>query len=414
MTTPNHTTTQDRRTRRNLASVAVVAGVAFVLIAVGGPGAAAQEPTGSDQILCPTEPLQAAGRNFATSPLEGPTSSIDLRCADLQGAVFEGTDLSQADLSGANLSRATFRGATMIQTNLSGAVLRDTTIQDSNLGQAVLRGADLRGVQIRNAELTQVELPGADLVGAVLVDVDLGQADLTGARLVEADLTDAQLSQTQLVGADLSRAVLHDAVFTQAHLDDAVLAEADLSQATAIQSYLVRADLRRSNLTETSFTQSDLSGADLTGATVTGADFAGADLTGARTEDLVGVTSPFPRTTWIALAVAALLVVASIVGLVVRLIRRFVGPQNPYDTPLTLTNTTVSFVLVPAMACVQAAGVFLVICSVTGVISSGLNPLVTQQAPPILGDLVFQPSTIVVGFVMAIGGGIARSFAKRF
>ncbi len=399
--------------RRPFLAAAVAAIV--VVFTLGGAAAptGAQEPTGDDQIVCPPQPVQAAGRDFSILPLEGPTSSIDLRCADLQRAVFTGIDLGQADLRGANLTGATFDGAVLVQTKLQGAVLRDTTIRDSDMTQAELAGADLRGIRVRNTEMQQVELPGADLVGAELVDVDLGQANLTGARLVGVDATDARFSQTRLVGADLTEAILAEAVLTQTELGDATLDRAVLRDATAPQASLERASLRSADLTGASFAQADLTGADLTGAIVTGADFTSADLTGADVDEVIGATEPFPRMAWVALGLGGVVVVLSVVGLVLRLVRRNLEPPNPYDTPLTAGNTVASFVLVPAMACVQAVGIYLLVCSITGVVNSGLNPLGSQQEPPFIGSLAFRPSTIVVGFTLVLGGGIMRSIVRR-
>jgi uncharacterized protein YjbI with pentapeptide repeats len=262
--------------------------------------------------------------------------------------------------------------------------------------------------------MSQAELPGANLVGATLRDVELGQANLTAARMAGVDASESRFSQADLPGADLTDAVLRDVLFTQTVLVDAILHGANLTDAAAPQAQLTRADLTDADLTDASFSQADLSGADLTGATVTGADFLQADLSGAKVDQVIGGSSPFPGTAYLALAAGLAIVALSVVGLVLRIVRRRIGPVNPYDTPMTVGNTTASFVLVPAFAVVQAAGLYLLVCGVAGVLSTNLNPVGTPSGPPLLGDLAFEPTTIVIGFMLMLGGGIARSFARRF
>jgi len=419
-----HTRTRTRTRTRTLYRRAggrrcsIVAALALSVVVLAGSGTAgaagAQEPSEGDQVVCPEFPVQAPGTVFGPTVGDAPVGSVDFRCANLQGAVFDGLSMVQAQFDGANLSGASFNGTQLGQARFRRATLQQATFTEADLTQAEMDGADMRGTRVVEGKMVQAELPGANLVGAVLDDVDLGQADLSGARMAGVDATDSRFSQTELVDADLTDAVLRDAVLNQAVLTGATLIRADLNDANALQARMQRADLTGADLTGASFAQADLSGANLTGATVTGTDFVQADLQGAVTDDLVGANETFPRFAWFALIGGGVIVVLSVVGLVLRLIRRRIGPVNPYDTPLTLGNTTASFVLVPAFAIVQAVGLYLLVCAIAGVIGSNLNPLGTQTGAPIIGDLAFQPQTIVYGALMLIGGGIARSFAKRF
>ena len=103
---------------------------------------------------------------------------LDLRDADLRGAVLTTVRLQQADLSGANLSLAF-----LLHANLSCAFLIGVDLSDS-----VLSGADLSGAFLINADLTDADLMHADLTG-----VDLRGAKLSrhpselGANWDEAD-----------------------------------------------------------------------------------------------------------------------------------------------------------------------------------------------------------------------------------
>jgi len=413
---PAHRIPTRRVPTRPTAALALLVAVSFTSVtgAWSTAPAGAQEPSDGGQVVCPAAPIQASGTVFGPTVGEVATASIDFRCADLRGAVFDGLTLIQARFDGANLSGASFNGSRLGQAQFRRATLQQATFTDADLTQAKFDGADMRETRVVGGKMIQTELPGANMVGAVLDDVDLGQANLTGARMAGVDATDSRFSQTELVGADLTDATLRDAVLNQAVLTDAKLTGADLTDANGLQARMQGADLTGADLTSASFAQADLSNANLTGATVTDTDFIQADLQGAVTEDLVGASETFPKVAWFAMAGGAVIVVTSGIGLVLRIIRRRIGPVNPYDTPLTVGNTTVSFVLVPVFAIVQAVGLYLLVCGVAGLIGSSLNPLGTQTGAPIIGDLAFQPQTIVYGAVLLIGGGIARGFGRRF
>ncbi|MGL5825628.1 MAG: pentapeptide repeat-containing protein, partial [Nocardioides sp.] len=110
--------------------------------------------------------------------LEGPFTraqllGLDLRAADLRGAVLVHQDLHELNLSYANLHRSNLQETNLARSNLTGATLTSAT-----LAVAWLVGTDLR-----EANLTGTYLIEADLTGANLTDVrGLEHADLTGAR----------------------------------------------------------------------------------------------------------------------------------------------------------------------------------------------------------------------------------------
>jgi uncharacterized protein YjbI with pentapeptide repeats len=155
----------------------------------GGPAAAA--PPG---VKCPERRAQLAGQTITSS-----TKLPDLTCADLRGAVFDGTSLVQANLIGADAQGASFRNARLTQADLTGANLRDADFEHADLGQADLVRADLRGARLGRADLTQAHLNGADLRGADLIHASLTQADLT-----DADLRGAKTYWTGSIQADVS------------------------------------------------------------------------------------------------------------------------------------------------------------------------------------------------------------------
>jgi hypothetical protein len=131
------------------------------------------------------------GRITNRKPFEKDDLIVELRDADLSGAVVTGAVLSGVDLKGINLSHADLRGA-----SLSSADLRGTNLREANLSGAYLAGTNLRGLpsaapdtyppvdRTRNVDLRSANLKGAILVGADLTGADLSYADLTGADLV--------------------------------------------------------------------------------------------------------------------------------------------------------------------------------------------------------------------------------------
>jgi|GEM_PF-378698 len=122
---------------------------------------------------------------------------IEKPVPELDGANFNGVDLTDVDLGGMNLD---------------GAVLREATLSSCNLEGASLVGADLSGIDLRSADLDRTNLRGATLDRA-----DLRKANLNCARLMEsslrcADLRQARLMETDFTGAELTGAKFHKAI----------------------------------------------------------------------------------------------------------------------------------------------------------------------------------------------------------
>jgi hypothetical protein len=116
---------------------------------------------------------------------------VDLRDADLSGAVLAGAVLSGVELKGVTLSHADLRGA-----SLSSADLRGTNLHQAKLSGTYLLGTNLSGLdsaapdtyppvdRTRHVDLRGADLRKAILVGADLTGADMSTADLTGADLV--------------------------------------------------------------------------------------------------------------------------------------------------------------------------------------------------------------------------------------
>jgi hypothetical protein len=96
-------------------------------------------------------------------------------------------DLREADLAGAILGRADLREA-----DLRGAILREATMFWTDLREAILVGADLHGAVLYNADLRGAFLAWADLTEAYLGGAYLRGAVMRGAFLFGADLRETK------------------------------------------------------------------------------------------------------------------------------------------------------------------------------------------------------------------------------
>jgi len=142
-------------------------------------------PAGKARVTFPRSPrpdIQAALTVIGRRNPQNDHQPIDLRGADLAGAI-----LTRAYLANANLIGAEFTKAMLDAANLIGAKLA---------------AADLTSAMLENANLTGADLNSANLSGAILV-----HADLTRALLMKADLSDTILWGVKLSGANLDGAL---------------------------------------------------------------------------------------------------------------------------------------------------------------------------------------------------------------
>ena len=110
---------------------------------------------------------------------------------------LEASDLNKIDSGRGILFKARLAGSNMKSSNLSGIQLKE---------------ADLSGAILANSRLTKAILTGSNLDGSNLSDADLSTADLENATLIKAGLFRARLSCTRLKGANFSDAYLNGAI----------------------------------------------------------------------------------------------------------------------------------------------------------------------------------------------------------
>src|SRR5215217_7009656 len=165
----------------------------------------AKQPTPSEPRR-PTADIQAildVLRRVQARVPEKYFTSLDLREANLQGALLIDANLIEANLFGAKLQRAILQGALLIDANLIDTNLQRAFLFEANLQRAFLQEANLFGAKLQRAILQEANLFGANLFGALLIDANLQRAKLRGANLQRALLIDASLQEADLQGANL-------------------------------------------------------------------------------------------------------------------------------------------------------------------------------------------------------------------
>ncbi len=92
-------------------------------------------------------------------------------------------DLRQANLMGAILINSNLQGAILVNSNLQGANLFAANLQKALLDNANLQGAKLQGAKLQRARIKKADLRNADLAEANLEGTDLGAANLENANV---------------------------------------------------------------------------------------------------------------------------------------------------------------------------------------------------------------------------------------
>lgn len=189
-------------------------------------------------------------------------------------------DLARENLYGAEIIGATFIASDLTNANLNHSVVVESRFIGSTLNQADFTNSRLSGVMFQESELedaTLVRLHGERLRfdGSIMVGADLTESLLILANFMEADLTNATFLRTRLFNSRFDGATLDDADFTSASLPGAIL--------------------RGAEGRDVIFTGADMRGVDLSDAHFVRADFSGAMLQGARLEgtimiEVIGLT----------------------------------------------------------------------------------------------------------------------------
>ena len=216
---------------------------------------------------CNLEGIQLREANLAGAVL----SLANLKMANLQGAKLQGADLKLANLARSQLQGINLQGAYVEKANLSRANLNGANLQGANFSLASFQEANLQGANLYGAILRQAQLEGVNLRGAILQDTNFHSAYLGYALMDGVDLQGANLDYANLEAAYLNHADLQAVNLEYAYLNNASLQYANLEGANLTGANLEGADLRRANLQNANLTGANLGGADLRGAQLKGA-----------------------------------------------------------------------------------------------------------------------------------------------
>ena len=236
-------------------------------------------------------------------------SYSDLRNADLSGANLSNAKLVNANLAMACLKKANFNNADFTKANLRSDTPDKRYSHNNNqynfidLKNANLEGAIFKGTLYDESTRFPIEFdpkkagayliaPGVSLEQADLSNTDLRGANLAGANLYKANLTGANLSQANLSGANLSQATIIFKAGEHLKLKDYIagikLEQVNLNQATLIGfqpgrycTYLKGANFNQAMLSDVSFECAELMGANFSNLNLNSVNFKDAKLTGA-------------------------------------------------------------------------------------------------------------------------------------
>ncbi|TIX90060.1 pentapeptide repeat-containing protein [Rhizobium sp. P44RR-XXIV] len=152
--------------------------------------------------------------------------SSDLHGANLAGAHFDSTDLSDTNLTSANLEKATLVRTWLKNVHADGANFKRIEAYRSDFSNASANGASFA-----NAELQRAEFGGAKLNNADFQKAELGRADFDKAVLSNVNFSFANLSRATLAGAVMQGPVSFSGAFMYLTRIEGL----DLSNSTGLQ-----------------------------------------------------------------------------------------------------------------------------------------------------------------------------------
>lgn len=222
--------------------------------------------------------VQWSGVAFPRSlTIRSKLSGADFTGADLAGAILReaianNTCFRRANLQSAQLASLDAAASDFSEADLSGASADRINLKEANLEGALLAEASLRGASIEKANLAGARFVAADLTFAILSGANIEGADFQGANLHRAVLRHLPLRKARLEGANFGEAQLQKCDLEGVDLPDAQFPSANLAGAWLTGSKIPRGNFAKANLRDTGLAdihweEADLRGADLRGCT---------------------------------------------------------------------------------------------------------------------------------------------------
>lgn len=138
----------------------------------------------------------------------GESPVVQLRNADLHGAILRGAGLSNVHLEQVNLSDADLRRAYLNGACFLGSVMLGINLSRSRLQLAGIQVTRLIASDLSNTDLLRANLSASNLARSNFSNANLYGAEIWLASLVDADLTGARLSEANFRGSNLSGAIV--------------------------------------------------------------------------------------------------------------------------------------------------------------------------------------------------------------
>jgi len=223
---------------------------------------------------------------------DGRILTFSFKNCDLEGAVFDGSDVSDCSFKGANLKNVSFHGCKLKNTNFSSAVFDNTDFSKSEITLAKFDNTNtdnakfddcieekVEGIRMSSGQILAEYTQGRrDFTAVICPDAQLSGLNLRGIILRHAYLHYADFSSSDLTDADLSNAVLTSIAFVKTTLRNANLSGSNCYWCTFKNAYFENTNLRNSNLLWTDLSGTDLGGAHIEGAKLSCATMEGTNL----------------------------------------------------------------------------------------------------------------------------------------
>lgn len=181
-------------------------------------------------------------------------SPVSLRARHLEGAVLIGSTLRKVDFTAAwmhdatlgssDLREARFECDTFRQVGAVAPEVRCTDLRGASFVGSQLQASSFVGARLEGALFYRAQLQGASLLGANLMGAALDSAQLQGATLDSVRLDGASLVSAQLQGAVLDFAELRAASLDSTQLQGASFDHAKLDWASLRKIFAWRTDVR--------------------------------------------------------------------------------------------------------------------------------------------------------------------------
>jgi len=171
--------------------------------------------------------VAAPGLNWS----ECSKTNIMLQGSDLHGANLVGAHFDSTDLSNANLTLANLEKATLVRTWLKNARAEAANFSRIEAYRSDFSNVLANGARFASAELQRAEFSGAQLTNADFQKAELGRADFDKAVLTGSNFSFANLSRAALSGATIKGPVAFGGAFMYLTCIEGL----DLSAATGLE-----------------------------------------------------------------------------------------------------------------------------------------------------------------------------------